>query len=198
MRGIASVTDKDTGWAALRRTVESLKQGASYVKVGLLGDKAAAVEHEGASPAGEPLTNVLLMMFHEFGTAHLPERSVIRRVFDEHREENVAQLARLVRGVYEGRTTPKAVLEIMGHKIKWQMKNFVTEGNVTPPDAPETIERKRQKSYGGAAPGGPVTLIDTKHLVNAIDHLVVLQGVEPKRAGGEQVGSATLLAGEGS
>jgi len=183
------IDDRAPGWKKLKATLMSLQRGDSYVKVGLLGEKAAAEEHE-----GEPLTNVELAAAHEFGTEDLPERSFIRRSFDENRDAYYEQLSPLVAGVYEGRVSIAKALEIMGHRIKWDMKNLIIENRIEPPDAPGTIARKAAKSYHGAAAGSPVTLVDSGKLVAAIDHAVVLGGEE--HGVEKQIGSATLTGDE--
>jgi hypothetical protein len=195
MRGSFSYTDKDTGWKALKTTLESLRQGESYVKVGLIGEKAAKVEHEEGK--AEQLTNVMLMAIHEFGTETVPERSVIRRVFDAKREEYVALLRKLLPAVYEGKATPKKILDIVGMKMKFDMKAFIRGGEVTPPLAEATIRAKERKGrWNKNSTGDPKPLIDTGRLVTAIDHAVVIQDKEQQSSGETEAGSATIVTGE--
>jgi hypothetical protein len=197
MRGSAKVVDRDLGWGALKKTLQSLKGGGSYAKVGMLGEKAATVEHE-REPGAEPLTNVSLMAIHEFGTEHVPERSVIRRVFDEKREEYVALIRKLVPAVYEGKTSARKVLEIVGMKMKSDMKDLILRGDVTPPLAPSTIKAKERKGRWNKSPskGAPTPLMDTGRLAAAIDHAVVIQDREQASISGTETeaGSATLVS----
>ncbi len=200
MAGTFKLTDRDTGWNALKETLRSLRGGDSYAKVGLLGEKAAAVEHEAEEGvAAEVMTNVKLAAIHEFGTEHVPERSFIRSTFDTHREEYLGILRKLVPAIYEGKTSAQHVLNIIGMKMKWDMKNAILEGSgISPPLAPSTIKAKQKKGRWRKTPAkdAPRPLVDTGRLVAAIDHGVVIQG----RATGstEERGSATLTFEEES
>jgi len=209
---MAKVTDVDKGWEAIKKMIASLAQGKSYVKIGILGAKAATVDpaHSGAG-AKEPLTNVALAVYHEFGTATIPERSFVRSTFDAKKEQYVALLRKLLPAVYEGKTTPKAVLEIAGYKAEWDMKNAIVKGpGIPPPLAPATIKAKMRqgawntkgraaKAAKGQAQDPPRPLVDTGHLWRAIDHVVVTQDREqPSGGDGDtQIGSAHVVTEEG-
>jgi hypothetical protein len=192
--GTFKLTDKDTGWNALKETLRSLRGGNSYAKVGLLGEKAAAVEHEAEEQAtAEVMTNVALAAIHEFGTAHVPERSFIRTTFDAKREDYVALLRKLVPAIYEGKASPWKVLSIVGMQMKWDMKNAILQGSgIPPPLAPSTVAAKKRKARWRKTPAkdAPRPLVDTGRLVAAIDHGVVIQGRDT--GGTEDRGSAAL------
>lgn len=190
------ITDRDTGWGALWKAIREITSNGSYAKVGLIGDGAAKAEHESE---GKPLTNVELMAIHEFGTGTVPERSVIRKVFDAERENYVALLRRLVPGIYEGRASPKKVLDIVGMRAKFDMKNFILDGKVTPPLSEATIKAKERKgrwNKGSTASRSPIPLVDTGRLAASIDHSVVINGQEQRSSSEETVGSATIVKGE--
>jgi hypothetical protein len=175
-----SVIDRDLGWSALKETLRSMRGGDSYAKIGLLGEKAAAVEHQAEEKTtAEVMTNVVLAAIHEFGTEHVPERSFIRSTFDKNREEYLGIMRKLVPAIYEGKTSAQHVLNIIGMKMKWDMKNAILEGSgIPPPLAPSTIKKKQKKGRWRKTPAkdAPRPLVDTGRLVAAIDHAVVIQG----------------------
>jgi hypothetical protein len=187
------VQDVDHGWEDLKQVLENLKSGEAYVKVGILGDEAAKVapEHQhgaAGAAAAEPLTNVKLALIHEFGApeAGIPERSFIRVPFDLGQSANTAKLSKLVKSVYGGKLTIRKALEVMGFAVKWDIKNFVIRGQVTPPDSEATIRKKTEKgAWNKASKGSPVTLIDTKVMVNTVDFAVVLSRTNQSNADGE-------------
>lgn len=188
-----SVIDRDLGWNALKETLRSMRGGDSYAKIGLLGEKAAAVEHQAEEKTtAEVMTNVVLAAIHEFGTEHVPERSFIRSTFDKNREEYLGILRKLVPAIYEGKTSAQHVLNIIGMKMKWDMKNAILEGSgIPPPLAPATIKKKQKKGRWRKTPAkdAPRPLVDTGRLVAAIDHAVVIQGRQSGTT--ERRGSAT-------
>jgi hypothetical protein len=157
-----------------------MRGGDSYAKIGLLGEKAAAVEHQAEEKTtAEVMTNVVLAAIHEFGTEHVPERSFIRSTFDKNREEYLGIMRKLVPAIYEGKTSAQHVLNIIGMKMKWDMKNAILEGSgIPPPLAPSTIKKKQKKGRWRKTPAkdAPRPLVDTGRLVAAIDHAVVIQG----------------------
>jgi len=185
--GSFALLDIDKGWnellAAAKREVQ-LK--GSYVKAGMVGAKALEVdpEHE---EEGKGLTNVGLMAIHEFGVpGRVPERSVIRAVFDKHREEYHRQLRALVGTWYDrrGKVDILRALGLMGLKMVSDMKNYVTEGaGVPPPNAPSTMAAKIRKGSWNRRKGGlgkgeegpmeaPRALVDSGRMVGAMTHEV--------------------------
>ncbi len=135
------------------------------VKVGVLA----------ASDPGGEFGIVALAATHEFGaparsnaaTKHtfhgIPERSFIRRTFEEKREE-VAKFATdlAVRVVTKGLSITRA-LEALGKKAAVEVQKTITEGDgVPPPLAASTIERK-----GSARP-----LVEDGRLLASITHEV--------------------------
>ena len=163
------------------------------MKVGLLGEKAAKVEDEHGG-GKEPMTNVRLAAIHEFGLpeAGIPERSFIRSTFDAKKGEYIAELRKLVRGVYEGRATVRTILNLMGFRMEWDQKNAILEGaGIPPPLAEATVKAKERKGRWNkvAAKDPSRPLIDSGRLVAAIDHAVVLEGGEPKQISGSAYGT---------
>ena len=193
-----SVIDRDLGWSALKETLRSMRGGDSYAKIGLLGEKAAAVEHQAEEKTtAEVMTNVVLAAIHEFGTEHVPERSFIRSTFDKNREEYLGIMRKLVSAIYDGKTSAQHVLNIIGMKMKWDMKNAILEGSgIPPPLAPSTIKKKQKKGRWRKTPAkdAPRPLVDTGRLVAAIDHAVVLAGRETGPTAHR--GSATIVGEE--
>jgi hypothetical protein len=172
----------DHGWDELRATLDHLRRRDAYVKAGVIGKAAEKVEEEHTQGAsGEAMTNVRLAMIHEFGapTVNIPERSFIRATFNGKRTEYVSQLRRLVKGVYQGKSSVRTALNIMGFKMKWDQKNRILQGaGIPPPLAPSTVLRKERKGkWRKTAAKDPTRpLVDTGVLVRAIDHAVVLHG----------------------
>jgi hypothetical protein len=176
------VTVIDHGWNELRRTLELLRHGDAYVKVGIIGESAAKAdpEHQGEKgAAGQPMTNVQLAVIHEFGSpeAGIPERSFMRSTFDSHRAEYIAQLKTFVKGIYAGKVTVRNALSLLGFKAKWDQKNAILKGaGIPPPLSEATVRAKIRKAAWRKtpAPDPARSLVDTGILVRTIDHAVVL------------------------
>ncbi len=200
---MAGVIDRDKGWKQLMAAVRSMKGGGSYVKMGLIGESAGRAEHTEVTKEGEkpsPLTNVDLMAIHEFGTDHVPERSVIRRSFDEHQGEYEELLAGMLHGVIEGKVSVFRMLDVIGYKMEWAAKHLILDGQVTPPLAASTVAAKIKKgqwNHGSSASHAPTPLMDTGRMAAAISHEVVAADAGDDGGEGEQeqVGSATLVKG---
>lgn len=175
----------DRGRKQIQNLLRSVRDDASFVKVGLLGSKKAA-------RTGEKFTNAQLGIVHEFGTARTPARPFIGPAFRQNEAKYKVILSDLVtRLVKTGARSYTDALNMLGAKAAADFKNFVTTGTqIPPPNAPATLERKMARDHAnwvakGAKsrkkPGtvfeGPVmaprTLVDTGRMVGAITWLVV-------------------------
>jgi len=197
---------KDHGWNKLKADLEKLARGESYVKVGMVGEKAAKVEPEHAAAGGEPLTNVKLAAIHEFGAPErgIPERSFLRSTFSTHRAEYQDLLKKAAAEIMSGKrkTSIRKMLSAIGFKAKWDVKDAILKGTgIPPPNAQATIDAKNRKGAWNKGSklrdrsgkfsrtgdsSGPRTLVDTTVMVKAIDHAVVISGEAPEPNAGEK------------
>lgn len=167
------VNEVDRGWKKIRATLKALKDGDSYVKIGVLGSSKNMREG--------PVSNVDLAVIHEFGAprANIPERSFLRSTFDANRQQYIAELRQLMTKVYENKMTIARALGVMGLRMSTDVKKRITTGDgIPPPNTPDVFMRKLMKNSTrfnktGAAPR---PLVDTGRLVNSISHEVVLSG----------------------
>lgn len=198
---MAGVIDNDKGWKQLMSLVRSMRGGGSYVKMGLVGEEATKVEHTEATKSGDqpsPLTNVDLAVIHEFGTDHAPERSFIRRSFDENHDDYEHRMVEMLPAVVDGKVSARLLLDRIGYIMEWKARRLILEGEVTPPLAASTVAAKIRKgkwNHGSSAGNAPVPLMDTGRMAAAITHEVVEQDTGAGGPEGEQRGTATI-AGE--
>lgn len=174
------VEEKSAGWQAIQRMLLSLRQGGSYVKAGVLGT-AAAEQHEDEDDA-TGLTNVDLAVIQEFGTESIPPRPFVNGTFALHQREYVQRLRELLPKVYAQRISIAFMMEVVGQQMASDMRNRISLGDPPfTPNAPATIKAKlrkgqwNRKGKAQAAGQGPMPLIDTGRLRNAISHEVVLK-----------------------
>jgi hypothetical protein len=145
---------KDRGWQKILNLATKLDR--AYVKVGVLkGDQVSS-----------GFTLVELAATHEFGSpaAGIPERSFIRRTFQEKQSETAAVISKLARQVITDGMPVERALNRLGAWGAAQVKNMITRGSIRPPLMPSTIARK----------GSNRPLIDTGRLVGALIWEVVV------------------------
>lgn len=184
-RASFQVEENSSGWKAIQRMLQSLRQGDSYVKAGVTG-KAAVEQHDDEAD-DEGLTNVDLAVIHEFGVpGRIPARPFINGTFVLRRDEYVRRLRQLLPAVYEAKITIAFMLEVVGQQMASDMRTRMVEGTgIPPPLAASTIRRKRAKGAwnknGKAQAAGqePRPLVETGRMRNSITHEVVMQ--ESKR-----------------
>lgn len=128
------VADKDHGWSALAKRLETL--GDAHVIVGVLGAKASQSH-------GAGVTNLDVAMWNEFGTrdGHVPERSFIRATIDIYQAQLQRMAAKLGQGVVLGAFTAGQALELLGEHTIGLMKERIN-AHIPPPNAASTIRRK--------------------------------------------------------
>lgn len=163
----ATVKQIDRGWDKLRSLLKQMKK--SYVKVGVFGEGEPRDDHQ---------SNVALALIHEFGSpaANIPERSFLRSTIDLNKATYMGILkAKLLPSVLENQLSFLAALDRLGAKAAADVKSRIRNNEIRPPDAYETIQRKRAK---GRSTGEPVTLVDTGQLLNSITWQVVGQNGE--------------------
>lgn len=156
----------------LGRLVMLLKKGTPPVKIGVIGDKAAA-QRQGGDPK-QPLTNALLAFVHEFGrksAPKIPARSFIKMPLELHLAEFIESKKSLTRQAME-RAIAAGKGEDFSRKIAMVAEEciqtaFRTRGwGEWKPDAPATI----------AAKGSDAPLIDTGELRRSITSEVIKGG----------------------
>lgn len=137
-------------------------------KAGVIGSKA------GSKRKGGAIDNVTLAVIHEFGSpaARIPERSFIRSTFEKHKARYNTELRLLLTRALAKGTSLTDVFSLLGLRMASDMKKAIADG-IRPPNSERTLERKKKKSYVGAAFGTPKPLIDTGQLVSSITWEVV-------------------------
>lgn len=143
-------------WDQILRYAKAQSKQAqeSHVKVGILGADAKKPSADGT------LSMVELGLVHEYGTrdGRIPERSFIRRTFNQNRDELERACAEAARRFIGGEDMEK-VLGKLGAWGAAKVKATITEGEgVPPPLKAATIARK-----GSSRP-----LVDTGQLKNSI------------------------------
>jgi len=172
----AKVIDRDLGWRAMIKAVESLA-GDSYAKVGVLADdsKGGALSRKPKrayaqgvvldESTDDILTVAELASVMEYGTedGHIPARSFLRSTFDEKRDEIKETGAKCLGKILDGKMSLGTALNLMGLQLATDVKKKITIDGVPPPDAPSTI----------AAKGSDRTLVDSGRLLGAITWQVI-------------------------
>ena len=151
------VTVKRTGGKKLQRLLrEAGKGGVSGVKVGFFSD----AKYEDGPPVAA------VAAWNEFGTKNIPERPFFRNALAES-ERGVSNI--LAKGI----DTKKMVVDDrlagrVGEYVAGQVQESITALK-DPPNAPETVARKRKKLHGKKGVGGGENpLIDTGFMHDSV------------------------------
>jgi len=150
----ARVTVVDRGADSLEARLRRLAEKKLAVKVGVIGDDAAA-SYETGQTVGEIAT------IHEYGLG-VPRRSFIRDAVDENEGKIKGRLRAVAKRQKEGRGDLKRDLEAVGLVIAGEMQTRIARG-ISPANAPATIDAK----------GSDKPLIDTGQLRSSITAEVV-------------------------
>lgn len=145
----SKTTLNDAAWKELQRRFAGIERAS--VRVGLVGP-AASAEQDGVSLLD-------IGIFHELGTRFIPARSWLRRTFEVRYDELRAMQLKIAKALVLGKV--QTIAQAMGLLGAWgagAIRAFVTQGNVTPPLAAETIRRK----------GSSKPLVDTGAMINAV------------------------------
>ena len=164
----------DLGWGQIMRELQKTKN--SYTKVGFPENGNLASNAEADRESFEELIKVAAA--NEFGTARIPERSFIRKSYDDNR----AMLQRIVNDewmkIVRGKSTTKKSLERIGEWMTGKTRKTITEVQ-TPPNAPSTIANKAAKIRNTgkkesflAGTGNP--LIDSGQMRQSVQNIEVI------------------------
>ncbi len=151
-----TITDRDNGYAQMRRATASLN--GRTIRVGVL-EADGAEQHEGTAGA----TVLDVATWNEFGTkdkdgnVHVPARSFIRAFADQDRDEARAVLKKLAQLVIQGKLGEEQALEQFGAWAVGKIQARIANG-VPPPNADSTVQRK----------GSSTPLVDTGQLRSSI------------------------------
>ena len=151
------VTVKRTGGKKLQRLLrEAGKGGVSGVKVGFF----STAKYEDGTPVAA------VAAWNEFGTKTIPERPFFRQAI-AGMEDGIANI------IKAGIDTKKMVVDDrlagrVGEYVAGQVQESITALK-DPPNAPETVARKRKKLHGKKGVGGGENpLIDTGFLHDSV------------------------------
>lgn len=154
----SKIIDIDHGWKELEKTFETLVERNSYVKAGVVGEKAEE-EHDG-------ITNAELALIQEFGTPTIPSRPWIGGAFERNKGKYQTMLAKGLEKVYSNKLTVERLLGLMGVELSSDIKRGVMSEDNLAPNAPSTIRKK----------GSSKPLIDSNRMVGSVTHEVVMAG----------------------
>jgi hypothetical protein len=165
---VSGVTDRDHGYAALKRDLDKLaRSGVPVVYVGILQDVGSEMTESGITLAGYAAAN-------EFGTKHIPERSFMRSTVADHAAEYQKELDEAVGGFVDaalrfpgsGNRTLEYGLGRLGLRVTRDIQNKIRAGgDPYKKNADITLKRKYPAN---------VPLKHTGRMRQSISHLVVM------------------------
>ena len=145
-----SIVDKDNGYTLRVRNIKTAR--SSYVKIGV-----PDTPHE---PDGTAMD--VIGAAHEFGDAHVPQRSYLRA----WAEENAGPAQDKMQAAFEKHEDdPQSALEEFAQWAIAGIKQRIRD-NIAPELSEQTIKRK----------GHDIALIDTEQLINSIMAETVIRG----------------------
>jgi hypothetical protein len=146
-----SVTDNDKGFHRVLAALGAL----GGVSLGIQGAEAGR-----AHPASPGITLADLGAIHELGLG-VPERSWLRSWVDANQNQIFEDCTLAMQRVILLQLTKDQALELLALKWQGELQAWISGGNVSPPLAETTVERK----------GSSVPLVDTGALRSAITAL---------------------------
>jgi hypothetical protein len=150
----ATLKDIDRGWRqAIQSMAAAAQKPGAHVTVGW---PAGGPQH-----AGSGMSVAEVAAQHEFGTARIPQRSMLRATCEIYADKYTEALRKIGIGITYGRIDLKGGLDLLGAMIKGDVQKRIAAG-IMPPNAPSTIKRK----------GSSTPLIDTGQMRNALEHEV--------------------------
>ncbi len=168
--------DTDFGYNKLISQLNLLK-ARPHAKVGILGTSAMKAKKSTLVVAGkatavkDPVETVVsVAVKNEFGVKGkpgIPERSFLRRTWDQKHRRWQFLTDRQMDKILRGQTTVRKALTVMGIVIQ---RDFKRKINSTDPTWPENAPLTRDKK------GSSKPLIDTGQLINSIHPVVLMKG----------------------
>lgn len=125
------VKDIDHGWKAIIRNLKELD--GKEVNAGILKDA-------GRSKKGVPV--VEYAVYNEFGTRHIPSRPFVRIASDENQKAWGDTAADGVGQLIDRRIRVKKCCDMVGKRMKSDIKKVIGDKSKLAPNAPATIARK--------------------------------------------------------
>lgn len=169
-------TDTDFGYNKLIGQLNLLKF-KPHAKVGILGSSALQAKKSTLVVAGketsvkDPVETVVsVAVKNEFGVKGrpgIPERSFLRRTWDQKNRRWQFLTDRQMDKILKGQTTVRKALTVMGIVIQ---RDFKRKINTTDPAWPANAPLTRKKK------GSDKPLIDTGQLINSIHPVVLMKG----------------------
>ena len=167
----ARVRTIDNKLPRMLRILEEYGKLASkpYVKVGYpaeSGETNVPKRVPGEKDFGHASLNLIdVVLWMEFGTATVPERSWVRATHDEIKAEMREFIADLVGRIHDGTMTVERALDLVALRAIAAMRKKIRSG-IAPPLALATIARK----------GSSTPLIDTGQLLNGMTWKRIMRG----------------------
>lgn len=145
------------------------KLDKSYSKCGWpSGGEVSGAKRKGSghSPLNDMSEIAEIMAVHEFGAPNknIPERSTVRKSFDDYLDGLVKLRDRLYVKVIKGNITTEKALGIMGEYMSGALRKTI-RNTYDPPNAEITIDKK----------GSSHPLIDTGQSIQSIQHIEVIK-----------------------
>lgn len=143
------------------------KLGRTRVTVGV---HDSAGQHDGSSE-----TVAQIAATHEFGAGRIPERSFLRKTFDDKEGAIYGLASDAIDEMIAGRLEAEGVGEKLGLEVTGMVKRTIQDG-IDPPLSPQTIAiRDAKAKHGGGLlshAGAHTPLIDSGQLISSITHEV--------------------------
>jgi hypothetical protein len=139
-----------------RKTVASSRHGGPAVTVGIQAAEGSQ-EHEGG------ITNLVLAIIHEFGTATIPARSFVRSTVDVFKSKYRRMLQDIGQRALKGGNLAQGLF-VLGETARADMIRRIQNAEIKQDLAPST---QRQRGEAGPA------LVDEGQLINAISSVVI-------------------------
>jgi len=145
------VTDRDLGFKAIVRELKNLD--GKEINAGILKDA-------GKSEEGVSLVNIAI--WNEYGTKHIPSRPFVRIASDENRKQWGDTVADGVGKVIDRQIKWRKCCDMVGVRMKDDIKKVIGDKSKLAPNAPSTIARK----------GHDKPLIDTGLMKSKVNYRV--------------------------